>query len=206
MSRCEPSVFFSRYTSFLSIILRKWSYPSGIIEPSPTMNDPTLLFTNAGMNQFKDVLIDKRDYKRSSAKCVNTMTCRLPVTIRFDAAVIFSFAIILNKSHSILLGVLTSDKLAWHPKINFYARCITPMMKPLIFGATWWDCHRTHHPYCDNKGRSILPDNFWAMGGIGPCGQNPVISILWPSRRAYLGRSARYTFRRNIGDRFVEMK
>jgi alanyl-tRNA synthetase len=37
-------------------------------------NDPTLLFTNAGMNQFKDVFlgIDKRDYKRavSSQKCV----------------------------------------------------------------------------------------------------------------------------------------
>ncbi|MCX7991509.1 MAG: alanine--tRNA ligase-related protein, partial [Proteobacteria bacterium] len=37
-------------------------------------NDPTLLFTNAGMNQFKDVFlgIEKRDYKRavSSQKCV----------------------------------------------------------------------------------------------------------------------------------------
>src|SRR5512143_2143488 len=37
-------------------------------------NDPTLLFTNAGMNQFKDVFlgIEKRDYKRAttSQKCV----------------------------------------------------------------------------------------------------------------------------------------
>ena len=37
-------------------------------------NDPTLLFTNAGMNQFKDVFLgaDKRDYKRAttSQKCV----------------------------------------------------------------------------------------------------------------------------------------
>src|ERR1017187_8410200 len=37
-------------------------------------NDPTLLFTNAGMNQFKDVFLglEKRDYKRatSSQKCV----------------------------------------------------------------------------------------------------------------------------------------
>src|SRR3954469_2459067 len=37
-------------------------------------NDPTLLFTNAGMNQFKDVFlgIEKRDYSRatSSQKCV----------------------------------------------------------------------------------------------------------------------------------------
>ena len=37
-------------------------------------NDPTLLFSNAGMNQFKDVFLgfEKRDYKRatSSQKCV----------------------------------------------------------------------------------------------------------------------------------------
>src|SRR5688500_20396801 len=37
-------------------------------------NDPTLLFTNAGMNQFKDVFLgnEKRDYQRavSSQKCI----------------------------------------------------------------------------------------------------------------------------------------
>ncbi|MGH9831817.1 MAG: alanine--tRNA ligase, partial [Blastocatellia bacterium] len=47
-----------------------------IVKSSPLLpaNDPTLLFTNAGMNQFKDVFLgaEKRDYKRatSSQKCV----------------------------------------------------------------------------------------------------------------------------------------
>src|SRR5256886_8645394 len=47
-----------------------------IVHSSPLLpaNDPTLLFTNAGMNQFKDVFLgnEKRDYKRaaSSQKCI----------------------------------------------------------------------------------------------------------------------------------------
>ena len=47
-----------------------------IVPSSPLVphEDPTLLFTNAGMNQFKDVFLgaEKRDYKRAttSQKCV----------------------------------------------------------------------------------------------------------------------------------------
>ena len=47
-----------------------------VVHSSPLLpaNDPTLLFVNAGMNQFKDVFLgnDKREYKRavSSQKCI----------------------------------------------------------------------------------------------------------------------------------------
>src|SRR6187401_739473 len=47
-----------------------------VVHSSPLLpaNDPTLLFTNAGMNQFKDVFLgnETRDYKRavSSQKCL----------------------------------------------------------------------------------------------------------------------------------------
>src|SRR5262245_31350943 len=47
-----------------------------IVHSSPLLpaNDPTLLFVNAGMNQFKDVFLgtDKREYKRAvtSQKCI----------------------------------------------------------------------------------------------------------------------------------------
>ena len=47
-----------------------------VVHSSPVFppNDPTILFTNAGMNQFKDVFLgnEKREYKRavSSQKCI----------------------------------------------------------------------------------------------------------------------------------------
>ncbi|MGH9825658.1 MAG: alanine--tRNA ligase-related protein, partial [Blastocatellia bacterium] len=47
-----------------------------ILKSSPVLpaNDPTLLFANAGMNQFKDIFLgkEKRDYKRAttSQKCI----------------------------------------------------------------------------------------------------------------------------------------
>ena len=64
------------------------------------------------------------------------------VTIRFlRCSVTFRLAIILNNKPSHFVGSF------WHriigldyPKINFTWRCITPMMKPLIFGITWWAC------------------------------------------------------------------
>ncbi|MGU0161594.1 alanine--tRNA ligase-related protein [Escherichia coli] len=57
---------------------------------SRTHNDPTLLFTNAGMNQFKDVFLglDKRNYSRAttSQRCVraggNATTWKTSVTPR----------------------------------------------------------------------------------------------------------------------------
>ncbi|HEX2489587.1 MAG TPA: alanine--tRNA ligase [Blastocatellia bacterium] len=60
-------------TTFLNYFARNGHK---IVKSSPLLpaNDPTLLFTNAGMNQFKDVFLgaEKRDYKRavSSQKCV----------------------------------------------------------------------------------------------------------------------------------------
>src|SRR6266508_2642664 len=60
-------------TTFLNYFARNGHK---IVKSSPLLpaHDPTLLFTNAGMNQFKDVFlgVEKRDYKRatSSQKCV----------------------------------------------------------------------------------------------------------------------------------------
>src|SRR5262250_3041200 len=60
-------------TTFLNYFARNGHK---IVKSSPLLpaHDPTLLFTNAGMNQFKDVFLgaEKRDYKRatSSQKCV----------------------------------------------------------------------------------------------------------------------------------------
>ena len=94
-----------------------------IVHSSPLLpaNDPTLLFTNAGMNQFKDVFLgnEKRDYKRavSSQKCIRAggkhndldevgKTARHQRFLRCSA--IFRSAIISKKRRSSLRGTFWS--------------------------------------------------------------------------------------------------
>lgn len=118
-------------------------------------NDPTLLFTNAGMNQFKDVFlgIDKRDYKRavSSQKCVraggkHNDLDNVGYTARhhtfFEMLGNFSFGdYFKQQAIPFCWEFLTSDKWLGLPKDKLYVTVYhTPMMKPLIFGITWWDC------------------------------------------------------------------
>ena len=81
-------------------------------------NDPTLLFTNAGMNQFKDVFLglEKRDYNRAttSQKCVRAggkhndlenvgFTQPAPHFLR-NAGQFFALAITSRKTRSLMRG------------------------------------------------------------------------------------------------------
>jgi alanyl-tRNA synthetase len=156
--------------------------PSSSLVPG---NDPTLLFTNAGMVQFKDVFLgeDKREYCRAvtSQRCVraggkhNDLE-NVGYTARhhtfFEMLGNFSFGDYfkqdaIHNAWEFLTGkdwlAIPADKLT----VTVYADDDEAF-------AIWE--HEIGVPaeriirIGDNKGAKFQSDNFWAMGDTGPCG------------------------------------
>ncbi|MBD9503453.1 alanine--tRNA ligase [Pseudomonas sp. PDM23] len=148
-------------------------------------NDPTLLFTNAGMNQFKDCFLglEKRAYTRAttSQKCVraggkhNDLE-NVGYTARhhtfFEMLGNFSFGDYFKRDAiTYAWEFLTSDKWLNLPKEKLWVTVYAsddeaydiwtqevgiPAERMVRIG--------------DNKGAPYASDNFWAMGDTGPCG------------------------------------
>ncbi|GGJ91259.1 alanine--tRNA ligase [Pseudomonas matsuisoli] len=148
-------------------------------------NDPTLLFTNAGMNQFKDCFLghEKRAYTRaaSSQKCVraggkhNDLE-NVGYTARhhtfFEMLGNFSFGDYFKRDAiSYAWEFLTSEKWLGLPKDKLWVTVYAsddeaydlwtkeigiPAERMVRIG--------------DNKGAPYASDNFWTMGDTGPCG------------------------------------
>jgi alanyl-tRNA synthetase len=148
-------------------------------------NDPTLLFTNAGMNQFKDCFLglDKRAYTRavSSQKCVraggkhNDLE-NVGYTARhhtfFEMLGNFSFGDYF-KTDAIAYAweFLTSPKWLGIPTEKLW---VTVYATDDEAYALWKDKMGVPAERIirigDNKGAPYASDNFWAMGDTGPCG------------------------------------
>ncbi|MFZ0643887.1 MAG: alanine--tRNA ligase [Candidatus Acidiferrales bacterium] len=152
-------------------------------------NDPTLLFTNAGMNQFKDVFLglEKRDYNRATTcqKCVraggkhNDLE-NVGFTNRhhtfFEMLGNFSFGDYFKKDAiAFAMELLTSPQWFGVPLDKLYFTVfggaeVSPgkMLNEDDEAAVLW--LNTGAP----KDRIVaipgLKDNFWAMGDTGPCG------------------------------------
>ncbi len=146
-------------------------------------DDPTLLFTNAGMNQFKDVFLgfDKRPYTRAttSQKCVraggkhNDLE-NVGYTARhhtfFEMLGNFSFGDYFKRdairyAWELLTEVfkLPKDRL-W---VTVYAEDDEAYdLWTKEIGIPVARCIRVG----DNKGARYASDNFWMMGDTGPCG------------------------------------
>ena len=147
-------------------------------------NDPTLLFTNAGMNQFKDVFlgIEKRDYSRAttSQKCVraggkhNDLE-NVGFTNRhhtfFEMLGNFSFGDYFKKEAiAYAWELVTSPEWFGIDKDKLYAT---------IFKGEPKDIARDDEAYKHWLATGVAPerifemgmkDNFWQMGDTGPCG------------------------------------
>ena len=156
-----------------------------IVPSSPVVpgDDPTLLFTNAGMNQFKDVFLgfDKRPYNRATTaqKCIraggkHNDLDNVGYTARhhtfFEMLGNFSFGDYFKKDAIEFAWGLLTDVLKL-PKdrllVTVYAeddeayeiwnkQIGVPAERIIRIG--------------DNKGGRYASDNFWMMGDTGPCG------------------------------------
>ena len=187
------------------------------IVPSSSLvpyEDPTLLFTNAGMNQFKDIFLgdEKRPYTKaaSSQKCVraggkhNDLE-NVGYTARhhtfFEMLGNFSFGDYFKKEainyawellteiyaipkDKLLVTVYEDDTDAY----DIWANDIgLPAIKIIKIG--------------DNKGSKYASDNFWMMGDTGPCG--PCSEIFYDHGEAIDGGPP--GSKNEDGDRFIEI-
>jgi alanyl-tRNA synthetase len=146
-------------------------------------DDPTLLFTNAGMNQFKDVFLgfDKRPYNRAttSQKCVraggkhNDLE-NVGYTARhhtfFEMLGNFSFGDYFKRD---------ALKYAWELLTDVYK-----LPKEKLWVTVYAEDDEAYDIWAkeigvpterivrigDNKGGRFASDNFWMMGDTGPCG------------------------------------
>ncbi len=147
--------------------------PSSSLVPA---NDPTLLFTNAGMNQFKDVFLgrEKRDYARAttSQKCVraggkhndleNVGYTRRHHTF-FEMLGNFSFGDYFKKD---------AIAFAWELVTKIYGlpqdRLYVTVFEDDDEAEELWKKVTGIGP--DRIFRCGAKDNFWQMGDTGPCG------------------------------------
>ncbi len=148
-------------------------------------NDPTLLFTNAGMNQFKDVFLglDKRNYSRAttSQRCVRAGGKHNDLeNVGYTA-----------RHHTFfeMLGNFSFGDYFKHDAINFAWELLTgEKWFNLPKDRLWVTVYETDDEAFeiwekevgvpreriirigDNKGAAYASDNFWQMGDTGPCG------------------------------------
>jgi alanyl-tRNA synthetase len=178
-------------STFLRFFEMRPGYEHRLVRSSSLVpaNDPTLLFTNAGMNQFKDVFLslETRDYKRATTcqKCVraggkhNDLE-NVGFTNRhhtfFEMLGNFSFGDYFKKEAiAFAMELLTSADWYAMPLEKLYFT---------VFGGAEVSPGKTLDADAEAEGlweqigapqdRIVripgLKDNFWAMGDTGPCG------------------------------------
>ena len=156
-----------------------------IVSSSPVVpgDDPTLLFTNAGMNQFKDVFLgfDKRPYQRAttSQKCIraggkHNDLDNVGYTARhhtfFEMLGNFSFGDYFKKEAITFAWELLTEVFQL-PKENLLVTVYAEDNEAYeIWTKDIGIAAERVIRIGDNKGARYASDNFWMMGDTGPCG------------------------------------
>ncbi len=187
-----------------------------VVDSSPVVpgDDPTLLFTNAGMNQFKDVFLgfDKRPYARAatSQKCIraggkhNDLE-NVGYTARhltfFEMLGNFSFGDYFKRDALVFAWELLTEHFKL-PKEKLWATVYAEDDEAYdiwlkVIGLPAERIVRIG----DNNGARYASDNFWMMGDTGPCG--PCSEIFYDHGPAVAGGPPGSP--EQDGDRYVEI-
>lgn len=179
-------------------------------------NDPTLLFTNAGMNQFKDVFLglDKRNYSRAttSQRCVRAGGKHNDLeNVGYTA-----------RHHTFfeMLGNFSFGDYFKHDAIQFAWELLTgenwfALPKERLWVTVYETDDEAYEIWekevgipreriiriGDNKGAPYASDNFWQMGDTGPCG--PCTEIFYDHGDHIWGGPPRSP--EEDGDRYIEI-
>jgi len=180
-----------------------------IVSSSPLVprNDPTLLFTNAGMVQFKNVFVgaEQRPYSRAttSQKCVRAGGKHNDLeNVGYTARHHTFFEMLGNFSFGDYFKDVAIE-LAWNLITKEYGLdpeklLVTVYSEDEDAAALW----RKIAGLSDDKIIRIpTSDNFWAMGDTGPCG--PCSEIFYDHGRSILGGPPGSPD--EDGDRFIEI-
>jgi alanyl-tRNA synthetase len=173
-------------------------------------NDPTLLFTNAGMNQFKDTFtgVEKRDYNRacSSQKCVRAGGKHNDLdNVGYTARHHTFFEMLGNFSFG---DYFKSDAIAfaWELITEVYG-----LDKDRLYVTVFREDDDAENLWQSVAGvpkerifRLDEKDNFWQMGDTGPCGPCSEIHYDLGPEAAEPGRENEH-FPDDGGGRFVEI-
>ncbi len=156
-----------------------------VVASSPVVpgDDPTLLFTNAGMNQFKDVFLgfDKRPYTRAATaqKCIRAGGKHNDLeNVGYTA-----------RHHTFfeMLGNFSFGDYFKHDAIAYAWELLTEhfkLPKDKLWATVYAEDDEAYDIWLkviglpaerivrigDNKGGRYMSDNFWMMGDTGPCG------------------------------------
>ena len=156
-----------------------------IVPSSPVVpgDDPTLLFTNAGMNQFKDVFLgfDKRPYSRAATaqKCIRAGGKHNDLeNVGYTA-----------RHHTFfeMLGNFSFGDYFKHDALRYAWELLTVHFKlpaDKLWATVYAEDDEAYDIWKnviglpaerivrigDNKGGRYMSDNFWMMGDTGPCG------------------------------------
>jgi len=187
-----------------------------IVASSPVVpgDDPTLLFTNAGMNQFKDVFLgfDKRSYTRAttSQKCIRAGGKHNDLdNVGYTA-----------RHHTFfeMLGNFSFGDYFKHDAIQYAWELLTVnfgLPKDKLWVTVYSEDDEAYDIWNkvvgvpaerivrigDNKGGRYMSDNFWMMGDTGPCG--PCTEIFYDHGPEVVGGPPGSP--NEDGDRYIEI-